>query len=73
MEFGFLLESVKLIKMCLNESYSRVRTGKNLSDIFSIKNCLKEIYDLWPFLFSFVIDYAIRRVQVKQGGVQLTL
>ena len=28
--------------MCLNETYSRVRVGKNLSDMFPIKNGLKQ-------------------------------
>ena len=33
---------VRLIKMCLSENYSRVRAGKNLSDMFpSKKNDLK--------------------------------
>jgi hypothetical protein len=33
---------VGLIRMCLNETYSRVRIGKNLSDKFSIENGLKQ-------------------------------
>jgi hypothetical protein len=28
--------------MCLNETYSRARVGKHLSDIFPIKNALKQ-------------------------------
>jgi len=28
--------------MCLNETYSRVRVGKYLSDMFPIKNGLKQ-------------------------------
>jgi hypothetical protein len=32
---------VRLIKMCLNETYNRVRVGKHLSDRFPIKNGLK--------------------------------
>jgi hypothetical protein len=31
-EFGIPRKLVGLIKMCLNETYSRVRRGKNLSD-----------------------------------------
>ena len=30
-EFGISMKLVRLIKMCLNETYSRVRVGKNLS------------------------------------------
>jgi len=49
--------------MCLNENYSRVRVGKYLSDMFPIKNSLKQGDVLPPLLFIFVLQYAIRRVQ----------
>jgi hypothetical protein len=41
-EFGIPRKQVGLIKMCLYETYSRVRIGKNLSDKFSIENGLKQ-------------------------------
>jgi hypothetical protein len=42
-ESGILRKLVKLIKMCLNETYSRVRVGKNVSNTFLIQNgCNKE-------------------------------
>ena len=34
--FGIPLKMVRLIKMCLNETYSRVRIGKNLSDVLGM-------------------------------------
>ena len=37
-EFGVPRKLVNLIKMCLTETYSRVRVGKNLSDRFPIRN-----------------------------------
>ena len=37
---GIPKKLVKLIKMCLTETYSRVRVGKNLSDMFTIRNGL---------------------------------
>jgi len=37
-EFGVPQKLVRLIKMCLTEMYSRVRVGKNLSDMFPIRN-----------------------------------
>jgi hypothetical protein len=40
-EFGIAMKLVRLIKMCLSETYSRVRVGKHLSDTFPIKNGLK--------------------------------
>jgi hypothetical protein len=36
MEFGVPMKLVRLIKMCLNEMYSKVRIGKHLSDNFPI-------------------------------------
>jgi hypothetical protein len=36
------MKLLRLIKMCLNETYSRARVGKHLSDMFSIKNDLKQ-------------------------------
>ena len=41
-EFGIPRKLVRLIKMCLNETYGRVRVGKNLSEMFPIRNGLKE-------------------------------
>ena len=51
-----------LINVCLNEMYSRGRVGKNLSDMFPIRNDLKQGDDLSPLLFNFALEYAIRRV-----------
>ena len=33
-EFGIPMKLVRLIKMCLTETYSTVWVGKNLSDMF---------------------------------------
>ena len=54
-----------VILMCLSETYSRVRLGKNLSDIFPIRNGLKQGVALTPLLLNFILEYAIRRFQVN--------
>jgi hypothetical protein len=64
-EFGIPMKLVRLVKMCLNETYSRVRVSKHLSDTFTIKNGLKQGNALSPLLLNFTLDYAIRRVQAN--------
>jgi len=51
-EIGIPMKLVRLIKMCLNGTYRRVRVGKHLSDMFPIKNGLKQGDALLPLLFS---------------------
>jgi hypothetical protein len=65
------MKVVRLIKKCLNETYSGVRVLKIMSHMFSIKNGLKKGDDASPLLFNSVLDYAIRRVQVNQNGLNL--
>jgi hypothetical protein len=62
-EFGIPKKLVRLIKICLNETYSKVRMDKLLSDKFPIQNGLKQGYALSPLIFNFALEYAIRNVQ----------
>jgi hypothetical protein len=52
--------------MCLNETYSKVRIGMQLSDAIPIQNSLKQGDGLLPLLFNFTLKYAIRK-----GGLEL--
>jgi hypothetical protein len=53
LEFGISKKLVRLIKMCLNETYSKVHVGKLLSVKFPIQNGLKQGDTLSPLLFDF--------------------
>jgi hypothetical protein len=70
-EYGVPMKLVRLIKMLLNETYSRVRISKHLSDSFPIQNSLKQGDAVSPLLFNFALEYAIRKVQGKPGGTAI--
>jgi hypothetical protein len=55
-EFGVPMKLVRLIKMCLNETYIKVRIGKHLSDNFPIKDGLRKGDALAPLLFNFAYN-----------------
>jgi hypothetical protein len=54
------MKLVRLIKMCLNETYSKVRIDKHFSDSFPVQNGLKQGDALSPLLFNIALEYAIR-------------
>ena len=54
----------------MSDTYSSVQVGKNLSDMFPIRNVLKQGVALSPLLFNFTLEYAIRRVHLNQDGLK---
>jgi hypothetical protein len=62
-EYGITMKLSGLIKMCLNETISKVCIGKNLSDEFPLQNGLKQGDDLLPLFFNFTSEYAMEKVQ----------
>jgi hypothetical protein len=70
-EFGICKKLVRLMKVCLNETYRRVCLVKHLSDMFPIKDVLKQGYALSPLLFNFALEHTIRWVKANQGALEL--
>jgi hypothetical protein len=53
---------IRLIKTCLNETYSKIHIGRNLLDAFPIFSCLKQGDALSLLLFKFASEYAMWNV-----------
>jgi hypothetical protein len=61
-EFSIPVKPVTLIRMSLNETYSKICIGERVSDASSVQNSLKGGGNLSPLFFTFSLEYAIRKV-----------
>jgi hypothetical protein len=55
LSLGYTLELDSVLKMCVNETYSKAFIGTYLSDIFYVPSDLKQGDTLLPLLFNFAL------------------
>jgi hypothetical protein len=60
------MKLVRLIKMCVNETYSKFHIGKNLSDEFPTQNALK-LGHIYSHFFS-ILPYNMLSERSKKIG-----
>jgi hypothetical protein len=68
---GVPMKLFRLIKTCLDDTYSKHCVGKYLSDTFPIPHDPKQGNTLSPFIFDFALEYSIKNGKENQMGLQL--
>jgi hypothetical protein len=66
-EFGVPKKVVRLIKMCLNKTYSKVRVAKHFLNWSKTRRYLS------PLFLNFALRYCIRKVQGNQVRLKLNV
>jgi hypothetical protein len=64
------MKLVMLTKMCLNETYSKIRPHRWKSDEFPIQNGLKQGDAFSPSLFKFALEYVIKKIQEEEEELE---
>jgi hypothetical protein len=70
-EAGVSMKLVRLIKMYLNEIYSKDHIGEHLSGMLPIHNGLNQRNSLLSLVFNFALEYATKNIQENQVGMKL--
>ena len=61
-DFGVPMILIWLIKMCWNDTPSKCRIGKYLSDLFAIQDDLNQSDVLSSLFFKLALEYTVRYV-----------
>jgi hypothetical protein len=70
-KFEVLILMVRLIKVCLTRTYSKVNVVEYLSDTFAIQNGLEQGDAILPSVLNLALEYAITKVQENQMALKL--
>jgi len=68
-----LIKLVKLLIMCLNETYGKIWVGIHLPDTVPVHNNLNLRDALLPIHFKVALEHVIRKVQANQRGRKLSV